>query len=200
MDQPKGSSYKNLVALLQLAYSAELAAAYAYRGHWHSVVNPEERARILQIENEEWHHRDLVGKMLQDLDEQPNKQREARSWLIGKVLGFLCHLMGWLAPMYGAGRLESRNIREYETAARYARDCSHEEFVDCLLTMAEVEWEHEYYFRSRVLVHWLGRRLKLWPPPPAKATIRESFELRSSSQVRFEQNAAQPHTTGNATS
>ena len=113
--------------------------------------------------------------MLDSLGAQPSRQREIRALTIGRALGFLCHVMGWLAPMYGAGRLESRNIREYETAARYARDCGREDFIDCLLTMAEVEWEHEYYFRSRVLLHSLGRRLKLWPSPPAKDTIRESF-------------------------
>jgi len=166
---------QKLIALLQLAYSAERAAAYAYRGHWHSVADCDERARIKQIEDEEWHHRELVGKMLESLGTQPSRQREIRSLLIGRALGFLCHVMGWLAPMYGAGRLESRNIREYETAARYARDCGREDFIDCLLMMAEVEWEHEYYFRSRVLLHSFGRRLRLWPTPPAKERIRESF-------------------------
>jgi rubrerythrin len=168
-------SRQKLIALLQSAYSAEQAAAFAYRGHWHSVKNADERHRIHQIENEEWHHRELVGQMLTKLSAQPRRSRELRSGFLGRVLGILCHVMGWFAPMYGAGRLESRNIREYETAARYARDCNHEEFVDCLLTMAEVEWEHEAYFRSRVLKHSLGRRLSLWLPPPAKETIRESF-------------------------
>jgi rubrerythrin len=168
-------SRQDLIALLQLAYSAERAAAYAYRGHWHSVVDEAERIRIKQIEDEEWHHRRLVGEMLESLGSQPSKQREVRSLILGRGLGALCHLMGWLAPMYGAGRLESRNIREYETAARHARDCGHHELTDCLLTMAEVEWEHEYYFRSRVLLHRFGRRLTLWPPPPPKETIRESF-------------------------
>ena len=166
---------KKLITLLQLAYSAEQAAAYAYRGHWHSVVDGSERAHIKQIEDEEWHHRELVGEMLAQLGAYPNRQREIRSLLLGRALGFLCHVMGWFVPMYGAGRLESRNIREYETAARYARDCGHEEFIDCLLTMAEVEWEHEYYFRSRVLLHSFGRKLTLWPAPPPKETIRESF-------------------------
>jgi demethoxyubiquinone hydroxylase (CLK1/Coq7/Cat5 family) len=168
-------SRKNLIALLQRAYSAEQAAAFAYRGHWHSVAEVDERARIKQIEAEEWHHRKLVGEMLEKLGAHPNRKREVRSWFLGRVLGVLCHLMGWFAPMYGAGRLESRNIREYETAARHARDCDREEFVDCLLTMAEVEWEHEHYFRSRVLLHSFGRKLTLWPAPPPKETIRESF-------------------------
>jgi rubrerythrin len=166
---------QDLIKLLQLAYSAERAAALAYRGHWHSVVDTAERIRIKQIEDEEWHHRRLVGEMLEKLGLQPSRQREVRSLLLGRALGFLCHLMGWFAPMYGAGRLESRNIREYETAARYARDCGREEFTDCLLTMAEVEWEHEYYFRSRVLLHSFGRKLTLWTAPPPKETIRESF-------------------------
>lgn len=164
-----------LIGILQLAYSGELAAAYAYRGHWKSVSDPAERARIEQIENEEWHHRDLIAAMMKQLNAEPNPSRERRALLIGRGLGFLCHVMGWLAPMYGAGRLESRNIVEYETAARYAQDAGHEEFVDCLLTMAEVEWDHENYFRSRVLAHRLGRRLPIWAEPPVKGSIRASF-------------------------
>jgi rubrerythrin len=166
---------KKLIALLRLAYSAEQAAAYAYRGHWRSVVNADERVHIKQIEDEEWHHRKLVGEMLTSLNATPSRHRDVRSLMIGKTLGFLCHLMGWLAPMYGAGRLESRNIREYETAARYARQCDRGDLTDCLLMMAEVEWEHESYFRSRVLLHPLGSRLPLWPPPAPKETIRDSF-------------------------
>jgi len=181
---PEPDSRRKLIALLQLAYSAERAAAYAYRGHWHSVASEEERARIRHIEEEEWHHRELVGGMLERLGSAPSRQREIRSLLVGQALGFLCHLMGWLAPMYGAGRLESRNIREYETAARHARDCGHEEFTDCLLTMAEVEWEHEHYFRSRVLLHSFGQRLSLWPPPPPKESIRESFAREAKSNVQ----------------
>jgi demethoxyubiquinone hydroxylase (CLK1/Coq7/Cat5 family) len=113
-------SRQKLINLLQRAYSAERAAAYAYRGHWRSVKNEDERARIRQIEDEEWHHRELVGDMLKQLGSQPNQLRERRSLFLGRVLGGMCHLMGWFAPMYGAGRLESRNIREYELAARYA--------------------------------------------------------------------------------
>lgn len=169
-------SYQNLTTILQLAYSGERAAGYAYRGHWKSVSDKDERARIRQIEDEEWHHRKLVGEMLRSLDAHPSSIREIRALIIGRVLGLLCHFTGWLAPMYGAGRLESHNIVEYETAARYAHYCGREDFVDCLLTMSEVEWEHENYFRSRVLLHPLGRRLSLWPAPPPKEEIRRSFE------------------------
>jgi len=164
-----------LIAILQLAYSGERAAAYAYRGHWRSISDPTDRARIRTIEEEEWHHRRLVGDMLHKLGAGPDKRREMRATLVGRVLGFLCHVSGWLAPMYGAGKLESRNIVEYETAARYAHECGRMEFIDCLLTMAEVEWEHEAFFRACVLRHWIGKRLTIWPKPPDKENIRKSF-------------------------
>jgi rubrerythrin len=168
---------EKLIALLQLAYSGELAAAHAYRGHWRSVRNADEKTAIRNIEDDEWRHRKLVGEILANLGSGPNQRRETRAGIVGRTLGFLCHVTGWLAPMYGAGKLESRNIREYETAARYARDCGRIELIDCLLEMAEVEWEHEVYFRSRVKEHFIGRRLPLWPQPPAKETIRTSFEV-----------------------
>jgi rubrerythrin len=173
-----------LINILQLAYSGEKAAGYAYRGHWRSVANPEERMRIKTIEEEEWHHRRLVGEMLESLGAEPDRRRETRATIVGRTLGFLCHLSGWLAPMYGAGKLESRNIVEYETAARYARDCGRAEFVDCLLTMAEVEWEHEAFFRECVLRHPLGRRLSIWPKPPAKEIIRHSFFIEEGPKVK----------------
>jgi len=167
---------EQLISLLQLAYSGELAAAYAYRGHWRSVRDTLEKARIQKIENEEWHHRHLVGELLCKLNDRPSTLREVRARIVGRLLGLLCHFSGWLAPMYGAGKLESRNVREYETAARYARDSGHTMFIDCLLTMAEVEWEHELYFRSRVVSHRWGQKLRLWPQPPPKENIRLSFK------------------------
>ena len=166
-----------LIALLQLAYSGELAAAHAYNGHWRSVRDAGERARIAEIEQEELHHRKLVGEMLASLGSAPNRSREIRASLIGRTLSFLCHVSGWLAPMYGAGRLESSNVREYETAARFARECGREDLIDCLLTMAEVEWEHEKYFRSCVLRHRWARRVSIWPEPPPKEAIRASFDV-----------------------
>jgi rubrerythrin len=163
---------EDLVRILQLAYSGERAAGYAYRGHWRSVREPGERDRIRLIEDEEWHHRRLVGEMLAALGAAPNPWREARALVIGRVLGALCRVAGWYAPMYGAGRLESRNVGEYEDAARFARQCGRVELIDGLLTMAEVEWEHERYFRSKIETHPLTRLVGLWPAIPPKETIR----------------------------
>jgi len=92
-----------LINILQLAYSGELAAGYAYRGHWHSLSDADDRARVKQIEEEEWHHRKLVGEMLSGLDAGPNKRRELRATLVGRTLGFLCHVTGWFAPMVRRG-------------------------------------------------------------------------------------------------
>ena len=170
---------RTLGALLQVAYSGERAAAYAYRGHWRSSYNPDERDRIRTIEEEEWHHRHQVGEMLAELGLSPSSWRESKATFIGRSLGALCYVSGWFAPMYGAGKLECRNVNEYETAARYARDCDRDEWVDCLLTMAEVEWDHEYYFRSQVLTHWLGKLLPLWPIPAARENIRAAFQADS---------------------
>ncbi|MFN0009353.1 MAG: demethoxyubiquinone hydroxylase family protein [Planctomycetota bacterium] len=163
-----------LIALLRLAYSGELAAAHAYRGHAASVADAGEKDRIRVIEEEEWHHRRLVGEMLSDLDARPSRAREWRAMVVGRALGLACRISGWFAPMYGAGRLESRNVREYETAARLAHDAGCDGFVDCLLTMAEVEWEHERYFRSKAQSHPFSRWVRLWPAPPPKGSIRAS--------------------------
>src|SRR6266496_5824931 len=97
-DQPDERA--KLISILQLAYSGERAAGYAYRGHWHSVVDADERARIKIIEADEWHHRNLIDEMLKSLGARPNRVREVRAAIVGRVLGMLCHLSGWLAPMY----------------------------------------------------------------------------------------------------
>jgi len=171
------ASRRALAKLLALAYSGERAAAFAYRGHWRSSSDPEERAAIKEIEEDEWRHRSELGDMLVVLGARPGFLRELVFLVIGKVLGASCLLAGWFLPMLGAGWLESRNVREYEVAARQAARSGFREWVDPLLTMAEVEWDHEEYFRKKVLSRRLGRRLRLWKPPPPRAHIRESFRL-----------------------
>src|SRR5215210_4489307 len=106
----KSPDCRQLVHILQAAYSGELAAAYAYRGHWKSLSDPGEREKIRQIENEEWIHRERVGVMLEGLGSAPVKTREARMWVTGRVIGLACHFTGRFLPMYFAGRLESSNV------------------------------------------------------------------------------------------
>ncbi len=175
MSMSEQSSLESLVSILKRAYSGELAAAYAYRGHWHSVSDPDERQEIRAIEDDEWHHRKLIGQILNSFHAKPSIYREVRAALVGRSLAVLCHLGGWLAPMFGAGRLESGNIREYETAARFARAADREDLIECLLVMAEVEWEHEKYFRTKVLSHRWAHHLPIWTEPAPKESIRSGL-------------------------
>jgi demethoxyubiquinone hydroxylase (CLK1/Coq7/Cat5 family) len=172
MPAVSGDPRASLIRVLRSACSGELAAIHAYRGHGNSVRSAEERTRIRAIEEEERHHRELVMALLAQLGSGPSRKREALFWCIGRGIGLLCHLGGWFVPMYGAGRLERSNIVEYEDAARYAAASGHPEMVDCLLTMAEVEWEHERYFRETIAGHRLLRVFPLWNAPPPKETIR----------------------------
>src|SRR5215210_6478193 len=96
---------RNLIRILQNAYSGELAAAYAYRGHWRSLKPSGDKDRIKQIEAEEWDHRRRVGEWLERLGAAPRSARERVFWTIGKVLGQMCFVSGWFMPMYFAGRL-----------------------------------------------------------------------------------------------
>ncbi len=149
------SHHVQLIHILQGAYSGELAAGFAYRGHWKSVKNANQRAAIQKIEQEEWVHRGRVGEMLASLDASPRKLREAKLWVIGRTIGLACHLIGWFLPMYFAGRLESGNVIEYQVAASHAGALGLKEFEADLLVMAGVEKEHELFFLNVIAGHRL---------------------------------------------
>ena len=146
---------QNLIHILQNAYSGELAAAYAYRGHWKSLKESKEKEKIKQIEAEEWTHREAVGKWLKVLDAKPRKVKEIIFWTIGKTLGNACFVSGWFFPMYFAGRLERGNVNEYEDAAAFAKELQMPECFDELMEMSRVELEHEIFFREVVSKHRL---------------------------------------------
>jgi rubrerythrin len=166
---------EKLIRTLKNAYSGELGAINAYTGHRKSVSDPAEKMMIYRIELEEIYHRERVGEILSILGEAPSVPQDRTMGWIGKTLGYLCSLSGWFAPMYGAGLLESRNIKEYEEAAEYALVAGYVEFLDDLLTMAEVEWEHEKFFREKCRSHFLYHWFPKWQTPPARETIRSPF-------------------------
>ncbi len=156
---------EKLIRILQGAYSGELAAAYAYEGHWKASKKQEERETIARIEREEWHHRSLVGDMLTNLGSGPDPEQERKRNRIGKTLRALCNVSGWFMPMYAAGRLESYNVIEYEDAANYARLAGYGQFAPALIEMADVEREHERYFRMKVESHFLRHIFPKWKIP-----------------------------------
>jgi len=156
------------VRVLQDAHAGELAAAYAYRGHWKSLGRrPEARREVQRIEGTEWHHRDLVAGMLAELGAQPRRSREILMLLTGRFFGVLCFVGGFFGPMYAAGRLEAMNVGQYQTA----RDLTNAlglTGVDALEEMRAEEDRHERFFGDQVRGHWLlplARRLLGWSPP-----------------------------------
>ncbi|MCD9189046.1 MAG: ferritin-like domain-containing protein [Pyrinomonadaceae bacterium] len=146
---------KNLIRILQNAHAGELAAAYAYRGHWKSVRNEKEKEGIKKIEAEEWEHRENVRKWLSELNAQPRKLREAVFWTIGRTLGLTCYVSGWFFPMYFAGRLESQNVQEYVTAAEFAKELGMKDCYEEMMQMSQTEGEHENFFSQTVAKHKL---------------------------------------------
>lgn len=142
-----------LIHTLRMAYSGEKAAGYAYNAHWRSIKNLEQRQRIQQIENEEWAHREIVGKMLDHLGAKPQIWREIMMATIGRTVGLACYLIGWFLPMYFAGRLESANIKEYEVAAYHAEQIDLSHYAEELMRLSAVEKEHELFFLQMVKNH-----------------------------------------------
>ena len=165
-----------LVAVLKNAHAGELGAARAYRGHWRSLRDAREVAEIQNIEREELEHRLYVGNMLRELGAGPDARLERRMSWIGSAVSAFCRFGGWFAPMYGASRLEAANVQEYEDAARFAVLAEEPQLAMDLLRMAEAEWEHERYFRAKVLSHWLARFIPVWEPLMPRQHIWESFE------------------------
>jgi demethoxyubiquinone hydroxylase (CLK1/Coq7/Cat5 family) len=153
-------SRKRLIKLLRSAYSGELAAAYAYRGHWKSLKPSPERTQIEKIETEEWLHRENVARWLKHLEAKPSRLREVIFWTIGRTLGTSCYISGWFMPMYFAGRLESQNVQEYIDAAEYAKELGMGECAEDMMEMSRVEGEHETFFRSTVAEHHLLPMMK----------------------------------------
>ncbi len=142
IDHPK------LIKLLQMAYSAEKAAAFAYIGHAGSVKNPEEKAAIKQIELDEWHHREVVLSIMQQYGIQPSRYNEIKYHIIGRILSASCYVIGWFMPYFFAGRLESGNVCEYFVAMRYFNDLGITAHDKDLYEMGIKEKEHEVYFQK----------------------------------------------------
>ena len=144
-----------LIDLLQQAYSAEKAAAFAYQGHADSVVALDERKAIHQIELDEWHHREEVLKIMKEYEVPVSKYYEARFYLIGKIISGSCYVIGWFMPFYFAGRLESGNVCEYFRMKQMFNALGIHKHDDTLYEMGMKEKEHEIYFGEKIKNHKL---------------------------------------------
>jgi hypothetical protein len=134
-----------------------------------------ERAELEAIIRDEIRHRHCLLDQLATLDAGPVPARERKMNRVGSAISTFCLVGGWFFPMYGAGRLESQNIREYEAAARLALVAELHDFVEPMLEMAETEWDHELYFRTKASSHAFWRWVPKWPIPPPRERIRASY-------------------------
>lgn len=139
-----------LVKLLQKAYSAEMAAAFAYVGHAASLRDPAARAAVQQIERDEWNHRKEVLAIMRKYGIPVSRSYEVRFYLVGKVISISCHLLGWFMPYFFAGKLESGNVCEYFVMMHYFRSLGIREHDEILYEMGLKEKEHEVYFLGQI--------------------------------------------------
>lgn len=143
-------NHKKLVDLLQRAYSAEKAAAFAYQGHAGSVKNKEEKAAILQIEIDEWNHRKEVLHIMQQYNIPVSRYYEFRFHVVGKLISYSCYFLGWFMPFFFAGKLESGNVCEYFRMMRYFHELNILDHNNTLYEMGIKEKEHEIYFLGKI--------------------------------------------------
>ena len=143
-------NHPKLVDLLQRAYSAEKAAAFAYQGHAGSVKNEIEKNAIRQIELDEWNHRKEVLTIMQHYDIPVLKIYEFRFHIIGKTISYGCYIIGWFMPFYFAGSLESGNVCEYFRMKQYFNGLGIKQHDKILYEMGIKEKEHEIYFLEKI--------------------------------------------------
>lgn len=143
-------NHPQLTKLLKQAYSAEKAAAFAYRGHAASVKNMDEKKAIKQIETDEWGHREEVLNIMQHYDIPISKYYEIRFYVIGKLISGSCYIIGWFMPFYFAGKLESGNVCEYFRIKNYFNNIGIKQHDTVLYDMGIKEKEHEIYFLEQI--------------------------------------------------
>jgi hypothetical protein len=142
-----------LTDLLQMAYSAEKAAAFAYIGHAGSLKNADDKKAIGQIEADEWNHRREVLAIMNEYNIPVSGWYEFKFHVIGRTIAASCYVIGWFMPFYFAGRLESGNVCEYIRMKDYFNAKGISKHDDMLLEMGIKEKEHEIYFLERVQHH-----------------------------------------------
>ena len=143
-------AHKALVDLLQQAYSAEKAAAFAYQGHAGSLRDLTDKAAIHRIELDEWGHRHEVLTIMRRYGIPVSTYYEVRFHIIGKVISGSCYIIGWFMPFYFAGRLESGNVCEYFRLMHFFHELGITEHDQVLYDMGIREKEHEVYFLDRI--------------------------------------------------
>jgi hypothetical protein len=143
-------SHPALINILQKAYSAEKAAAFAYQGHAGSVKDKDQKIAIRQIELDEWNHRKEVLEIMRQYGIPVSKYYEFRFHIVGKLISASCYIIGWFMPFYFAGSLESGNVCEYFRMKQYFNELGIKDHDLVLYEMGIKEKEHEVYFLGKI--------------------------------------------------
>jgi len=139
-----------LIHLLQRAYSGEKAAAFAYIGHAGSLKNPEDKAAVRQIEDDEWGHRKNVLSIMQRYDIPISQYYEIKFHIIGRIISLSCYFIGWFMPYFFAGKLESGNVCEYFVMMHHFHSLGIRDHDEILYEMGMKEKDHEIYFLNQI--------------------------------------------------
>lgn len=169
-----------LIHLLQLAYSAEKAAAFAYQGHAGSIKCLKQKEAIRQIEIDEWDHRKAVLTIMQQYNVSKSKWLEIKFGIIGKLVAFSCYVTGFFIPTYFAARLESGNTCEYFRMMDLFDELNIKEHHAILNEMGNKEKEHEIYLGELIADHWLlpiFQKIFKWGP-------NRSYKCDTSNQIK----------------
>lgn len=142
--------HPKLVELLQRAYSAEKAAAFAYIGHARSLKTEAEKKAVNQIEQDEWEHRAHVLALMKRYGVPVSKWYEIKFHVLGRIISASCHVIGWFMPYFFAGRLESGNVCEYFVMMQYFHSLGIKDHDKILYDMGIKEKEHEVYFLKQI--------------------------------------------------
>lgn len=139
-----------LVELLQKAYSAERAAAFAYIGHAGSLKDVTAKVAVKRIEDDEWEHRENILRLMEQYDVPISRAYEVRFYVIGKIISASCYVIGRFMPFFFAGKLESGNVCEYFRMMQHFHSLGIREHDELLYAMGMKEKEHEVYFLEQI--------------------------------------------------
>lgn len=136
--------------MLKLSHGIEVGAWNAYQGHWQSLTDQEEINAIKYIQEEELGHQIILEDFLEDLGSGRSAIIDFIFKYIGKTMGFLCKVLGYRLPMFGAGMIETLGVINYELVAKWASLNREYTMTEVLMEMAEVEALHKQYFKDKL--------------------------------------------------
>lgn len=141
---------KKLIRELQKAHAGEIAAYFAYDGHWKSAKSLSDKSAILSIQMEEMEHILVTKKYLAILGARSSRNRDALFYIIGRIASALCYIAGERLPLIGARLIETIGVTNYKEMVLLAAE---ENFPNMALKfqhMAQAEKAHERFFRERL--------------------------------------------------